>query len=278
MLELLITYLRLTMGNSFPNVEEVYGLADIIQEPSQSYPKVYCTNGDYKDVGDLENYIYFRQLGPASETDSEEEAVSGCDHYVVRTYPMIAVGYIPKNVFNTDNAFIDSKVANNIANIIRLADYGTLMASAGADDIYVDIRSIETNRHSVWNREFRGIDMAARLDHVYCSVEFDIVVSASESCLRNYDCDDQQIVINGDTIEIITRCGCPPPIIFTKTGVTDSMQDDRLIGGNIDNLFLFQAGTELVSAQVVSDYDTLTGTVTFTADLGGSDVRVQLFQ
>lgn len=77
--------------------------------------------------------------------------------------------------------------------------------------------------------------------------------------------------INGSPVPVA-------PIIFTKTGVTDSMQDDRLIGGNIDNLFLFQAGTELVSAQVVSDYDTLTGTVTFIADLGGSDVRVQLFQ
>lgn len=80
--------------------------------------------------------------------------------------------------------------------------------------------------------------------------------------------------INGSPVPVA-------PIIFTKTGVTDSMQDDRLIGGNIDNLFLFQAGTELVSAQVVvpnTGYDPVTGTVTFTADLGGADVRVQLFQ
>lgn len=277
MIELLITYIRATFANSFQNITEVHGLAELIQEPETTYPKLYCTGGDYKNVGDLENYIYFRQTGPATEDESDEEAVSGCDHLITRTYPMIAVAYIPKNVFNTDNAFIDGKVANNIANIIRVANYGSLLPTLKADNLYVEIKDIDTNRNSVWGREFRGIEMAARLDHVYCSVEFDIIVEASESCLQNFDCNDAEITVDGDTIVVTNPCGCPATLVFTKVAITDTMQDNRLIGGNIDNLFLFQAGTELVSANAVQDYDTVTGTVTFIADLGGADVKVQLF-
>lgn len=74
--------------------------------------------------------------------------------------------------------------------------------------------------------------------------------------------------------------GAPVPsatLVFTKTGVTDTMQDNRFIGASIDNIFLYQAGTELISLNAVASFDNITGTFTFIADLGGADVKVQLF-
>lgn len=201
MLELLITYLQLTFKNAFPSTE-VMGLAEKIQEGGKEFPAFYCTKDEYKPVSGSENYLYFRQNGNATEEESEEEAVSGCDKYITRTYPMVAVAYIPKNILNTDNAFIDSKIANNIANLLKVANYNSLAPTLQADEITAEIGAIDTNRYSVWNNEYNNVDFAARLDHVYLSVEFEIQISATESCLRNFDCNDMQIAVEGDTIVI----------------------------------------------------------------------------
>jgi hypothetical protein len=226
----------------------------------------------------LENYLYFRQNGQVTEAESEEEAVSGCDFYVTRTYPMVAVAYVPKNVFHTDNAYIDDKVSNNIANIIRLANWGSVVSAVKADTIYAEITNINTDRKDVWGQEYKNIPMAARLDHVYCAVEFDLVVSASESCLRNFDCNDDQVIIDGNTIIIIIKCSNPMPEIFDVENVTTTITDARLKGGSLEKIFLFMGGTEQVSIpDNIQNYDPITGTITFANDYGGQTFKVQYF-
>jgi hypothetical protein len=274
MLELIIAYLRATVAANFQNITEVHGLAELIQEPESTYPKLYCTGGDYKNVGDLEKYIYFRQTGPATEAESDEEAVSGCDHLITRTHPMIAVVYIPKDVFNTDNAFIDGKVANNVANIIRAANYGTLLPVTKADNTYAEIKDIDTNRHSVWGREFRNVEMAARLDHVYCSVEFDLIVEASESCLRNYDCNDDLITVDGNVITIIIQCE-QMTLLTQKENVNTFIEEDYLKGHVLSRIALWAAGTELTTTNgAISSYDPVAGRINFAYDLGGETVKI----
>lgn len=270
MLEILILYLQATFKNSFPNIQDVHGLAEQIRNGNTAFPSLYCTNDEYQPLSGNENFLYFRQLAAASEAESEEESVSGCDHYITRTYPMVAVAYIPKKIFNTDNAFIDSKIAGNIANILRVANYGSLMASMNVDQIEAEITRITTDRYEVWEQEFRGITMAARFDHVLCAVEFDLIVSATESCLQNYDCNDATATVDGDTIVVENTCGCPPPAAFKKEGITTELQDDRLIGDyTLDDMFIYHAGTEQITIDNVFSFNNVTGTIIFTNDLGG---------
>lgn len=269
MLEILILYIQATFKNSFPAIQDVHTLAEQIKNGNTAFPSVYCTNDEYQPLEGNENFLYFRQLGAATEDESDEESVSGCDHYVTRTYPMVAVAYIPKNIFNTDNAFVDSKIAGNIANILRVANYGALTASMKADEIHAEVTRISTDRYEVWDQEFKGIDMAARFDHVLCAVEFDLVVSATERCLQNFDCNDAVVSIEGDTINIVVTCGCPPPIAFSVPSANFSIQDDRLIGGTSDGLFVYHAGTEQGTIDNIQSYDSVTGTITFVSDLGG---------
>lgn len=276
MLELIITYLQLTFRNSLPEVIDVMGLAEIIERNGTSFPALYCTKDNYKELSDSENYLYFRQTGPFTESESDEEAVSGCDHYVTRTYPMVAVGYIPKNIYNTDNAFIDSKIGNNIANIIRVAGYNTLRSTLKVDEIYTEINSVNTNRYQVWSQENAGIDMPARFDHVLLSVEFDLIISATESCLRNFDCNDSDISVDGDTININIRCECDTAKSKTFLNITTSLHWPELIGKTEEQVFAFQAGTEQFTINNAT-IDSLTGTITFAGDLGGSTVKVQIF-
>lgn len=270
MLEILIAYIKATFENSMPNITEVQGLAEKINEGDKQYPALYCTGGEYKHISALENYLYFRQTGSAAEEESEEESTTGCAYTIRRTYPMVAVAYIPKSVYNTDNAFIDGKIAQNIANIITKANWQSLGVTLKTENIYAEVGEINTNRHEVWASEYRGVDFAARLDHVYVSVEFDIVVEASEDCLQNYDCNDVEVDVEGDTITIVTTCGCPPPVAITiEAPVNMEITDSRLIGGTLDGLFVYHAGTEQGTIDNIQSYDSITGTITFVNDLGG---------
>lgn len=277
MLELLITYIKLTFQNSMPEITEVQGLAEIIRQDDKQFPAFYCTNDEYKPVSDFENFLYFRQTGPISEEESEEGAVSGCDRLITQTYPMVAVAYVPKDIYNTDNAFIDGKVGQNIANIIKRAAWQSLSPALKTDLIYVEVNDINTDRYAVWENEYTNVAFAARLDHVYVSVEFDIIVTATESCLRNYDCNDAVIVVDGNTITIIIECNNPMATIFEAPNVNFVIVDARLIGGTLEKLFLFMGGTEQIGIGNVANYNAFTGTITFVSDLGGNPVKVQLF-
>lgn len=277
MLEILIAYIKATFESQMPNIVEVQGLAEKITDGAEQYPALYCTGGEYKNISALENYLYFRQTGSARDEESEEESTTGCAYMVRRTYPMVAVAYIPKSVYNTDNAFIDGKIAQNIANIITKANWQSAGIALKTENIYAEVGEINTNRHEVWASEYRGVEFAARLDHVFVSVEFDIIIEASETCLQNYGCDDALIEINGNVITIIIECNNPMATIFEAPNVNFVIVDARLIGGTLEKLFLFAAGTEQIGINNVSNYNAFTGTVTFVNDIGGLPVKVQLF-
>lgn len=278
MLELIITYLKTTLQAAFPTPTVVLGLAEKIQDGSTESPAFYIGNDEYEPLPTNENYIYFRQIGNATEEENEEEAVSGCDRYITKTFPMVAIAYLPKNIYNTDNAYIDNKIASNIANLLKAANYASLLPVLKADEIHVEIGSIDTNRYEVWDQEYSGVAFAARLDHVYLSVEFDLEVSATESCLRNFDCNDDQVIIDGNTIIIIIKCSNPMPEIFDVENVTTTITDARLKGGSLEKIFLFMGGTEQVSIpDNIQNYDPVTGTITFANDYGGQTFKVQYF-
>lgn len=59
--------------------------------------------------------------------------------------------------------------------------------------------------------------------------------------------------------------------------VTTTAQHNDLIGAyTIANLCIFGNGTEQISANLVSDYDNDTGTITFTDSLGSVTIRIIL--
>lgn len=202
MLELLIKLLQATLQLN-AQVGNVFSLAELIPDDEGKHsPYVYCTKDELKAINLEDSTIYFRKNGRERQTDSLEEAVSGCDHLVRISYPIIAVAYVPKSIYNSDNNFADDKIANNIANFIRLADYSGIAQAAKADQIFAEITEVETDRNFIWNREYRGHPIAARQDHALVSVSFDLIVEISESCLTNFDCSLVDVIIEGTEIII----------------------------------------------------------------------------
>lgn len=274
MLELIITYLKATLQAAFPTPTVVLGLAEKIQDGSTESPAFYIGNDEYEPLPTNENYIYFRQIGNATEEENEEEAVSGCDRYITKTFPMVAIAYLPKNIYNTDNAYIDNKIASNIANLLKAANYASLLPVLKADEIHVEIGSVDTNRYEVWDQEYTGVAFAARLDHVYLSVEFDLEVSATESCLRNYACNDDLIVVDGNTITVIVQCE-HMTLLTEKENVTTFIEEDYLKGHILSRMAFWAAGTELTTTSgAISSYDPIAGRINFAYDLGGETVKI----
>jgi PKD repeat protein len=198
MLEQLIKYLSTYIETGQPDSVHVYGLAHrlrrIEEGKTKEFPAIYCANDEYHNIEHDIPFLYIRQRAAISESESNDgNAPSGCDDTIIRTYPMTLVGYIPKNIYNKDNAYSDERISGNIANTIDILSWKVLITALQVSDINLNIRNIDTDRWSVWSKEYREIGMAARLDHAYFSIDFDLSVTAVQSCLRNYECGDEPI-------------------------------------------------------------------------------------
>lgn len=192
MLEQLIEYMRAAIAATIPSAK-VSGLAERIERDGRIFPATYCTKDEYKQPMQNEAYAYFRQLRPMTEAQSDEESVSGCDEFIVRTYPLTLVAYLPKNILESDDKYIDSKLVNNLSNVLTRLNWGAVISAAKVDFIRAQVRTAETDRYTVWRREYSGVDMAARFDHALIAIDFDVQVQASESCLRNFACGGEVI-------------------------------------------------------------------------------------
>jgi hypothetical protein len=229
MLEQLITYLSDYIATGQPDSVHVYGLAHRLRRIEETtrnkeFPAIYCANDEYHNIEHDVPFLYIRQRAAISETEAnEDDAPSGCDDTIVRTYPMTLVGYIPKNIYNRDNAYSDERISGNIANTIDILSWKALITALQVSDINLNIRNIDTDRWSVWAKEYKEIPMAARLDHAYFSIDFDLSVTAVQSCLRNYECGDEPIN--------------PNPCANLKS--TAILKDSE---GNVISVTLIQAG------------------------------------
>lgn len=204
MLELIIKLLQSAFSTA-AYFKHVHGLAQIIQKEDKKFPAIYCGKDELDQINLEDSTIYFRQNGRITRSQDETKGVSGCDEQITINIPIMAVAYLPKNVFNTDNAYIDEKVATNIANIITRAQYNGIRSLVHADNITANINSIETDKQAVWRGEYSNVDFKVMHDHVYCAVAFTVEVIIDEACLTNFECNDLTIDVEGCNLVIIMQ-------------------------------------------------------------------------
>lgn len=193
MLEILISLLRAQLLST-DYFDKVYGLCVKVREGTKVYPAEYQSKDNYQKVDCGQNFIYFRQSGE-TQRRQEDEGVTGCDDMVYETVPFVAVAYLPKDIFGSDNPYIDDKVSRNIANYIELAGWNNLRSTLKAEDVHCYVRRVTHFRETVWREEFEGIEMAARHDHVLCSIAFDVEIRSTSGCLQNYECSVDSAVV-----------------------------------------------------------------------------------
>jgi hypothetical protein len=181
--------------------DKIYGLGELVVEENRTSPNLYLSSGQYEKLTDFDHqasFCYFRLTGAYNEANSEDDAIGGVTQRV-RTYPLKLVGYCGKDVFNTDDNYIDEKVASNVSLLISETEAETLSASLKADFVEISATSTELRRKTVLDEEVSGDTSFINIpfDKVFFQIEFDVTVTGNIDCFDVYDCND-------DTTDVIT--------------------------------------------------------------------------
>lgn len=201
MLEVIIAYLNGIL-TQYDFANEYYGLAEKTEQGDVVFPAVYCGKDELKRI-EFEREVAYHRLRSDINYSQSTDGVSGCEDYVTISYPLTVVAYVKRDRQNDTN-YSPSRLAESIATAIKQTPFGNLMAAADAEDVQVEINNTITSAKTVWENEHENIEFAARHDHVLISVEYTVTVSASQSCLKKWEC-FETVTVTPPTIVISGR-------------------------------------------------------------------------
>jgi hypothetical protein len=220
MLQSIISYLQVKLQAL--NIATVYGLCELVYNTEReiTQPAIYDGSGQYMPL-DFDNnagLMYFRKI---SVSNSFIESVLG-DDGIQRTYTLKLVAFVPKSVYNTDNNYIDDKLANNISLIIDNDSDVILGQSLAAENISISTLSYDTNRRNVLLGE--GLEGNIPFEYVLLSLDFSVTVVGSQDCFEIYGCNDVPI----DYLELLRDAICETTCLDATVTATNS--DSTVIG------------------------------------------------
>ena len=191
MLEIIIPYIN-TRIESLDMFQNLFGLCEIITKDGKSFPAEYC-NGEYKQVSDFDlekGVIYHRLIDQIDTQEAEEETTVSCDPFYIKTFPLRTVACINKKFLKAigDNAYLETKIAQNIANTIVGTNNKNLRIDLMADSISIETNSIITNKEDLFSEEYKGIDNFIRYEYLYIAIDYSVIVTGNVSCFQLYDC------------------------------------------------------------------------------------------
>jgi hypothetical protein len=169
-----------------------YGLCDIIAKDGKTFPAEYC-NGEYKPVTDFDLHkglVYHRLTGDIGKEEADEESTVSCDPFYITTFPLRTVASIKKELIKGigNDAYLENKIAQNIANVLAETNNRALRISLMADNVSFEVESIKVNRDEIFDEEFTGKENFMRYEFLYIAIDYNVVVTGNVSCFQNYDC------------------------------------------------------------------------------------------
>ena len=108
MLQSIIDYLTIKLQAL--KIADVYGLGELVVDQDSEKPALYTGSGQYQSLVNFDNHnglMYFRLVSPVSNAIAESQI--GGDEVFQRTYNLKIIAYVNKDVYNTDNNYIDDK-------------------------------------------------------------------------------------------------------------------------------------------------------------------------
>jgi|DEB0MinimDraft_6_1074348.scaffolds.fasta_scaffold09595_2 hypothetical protein len=239
----------------------------------RTVPLVYVSRGNFDEVDFESKVLYHRITGAISR--EEEESDVGCGLNITQTAPMRLVCFFDKAIYKTDDANITSKIGNNIANTISSNNIKSLATALQTDYVEVSVLSIETNRRTIFDGEFDGIDYTLPSDLGVVSIDYEIRVSGDESCFISYGCDDESLDIRQLIIDeyCITQSTTMIKNYITTASATQTFAD--FIGYDLDDMYINLQGAGNMGSlsglsaarKMVTAWDSVTGIMTFKAAL-----------
>ena len=216
MLQSIIDYLTIKLQAL--KIADVYGLGELVVDQDSEKPALYTGSGQYQSLVNFDNHnglMYFRLVSPVSNAIAESQI--GGDEVFQRTYNLRVIAYVNKEVYNTDNNYIDDKIAHNIQLAIDNEDDGLLSTSLGAQTATIQTTSYETNRRNVSDGESLGFDIP--FNYVFLALDFNVIIIGSQDCFNTYGCNDTPI----DYLDLLRAEICDSECLDGTATATNSL-------------------------------------------------------
>lgn len=172
--------------------QKLFGLCEIITKDDKSFPAQYC-KGEYENVSDFDlekGVVYHRLTGDISTEEDDEDTNVSCDPFYIKTFPLRTVAIINKKFLKAigNDAYLEYKIAQNIAHAISGTNNKNFRISLMADSVEIKTNSIVTNRDDIFKDEYKGFDNFIRYEYLYIAIDYDVIVTGNISCFQIYDC------------------------------------------------------------------------------------------
>lgn len=172
-------------------IEKAYGLCDIIEKDGKKFPAEYCLN-KYVQVSDFDKYkglCYHRIDGDVSISQGEDESY-GCDVLSSKTYPIILIIGVKKDLFLNDknDAYVELSIIENLESLISSQNNSTLSGDLSADVVSISLTGASTDKYSIFKREYTGIDFKIPVEYAYISISYDVLITKKLSCHTQITC------------------------------------------------------------------------------------------
>lgn len=180
--------ISITELNQFVNI---YGLAERIKESQDSnakeYPALFVGNDNYEQINLDTPMCYHRMRDARNISILGNDNVWGCSDAFEMTYPMVFVGCINHSpgceVYESDS------MANSVAFKLQQVTFDkALRKDIKVFDAKLFISSINTDKDSVWDEEYRNVENPITFNKIYFSVKYDLKIQADSSCLNVINC------------------------------------------------------------------------------------------
>lgn len=218
MLEAIILYMNTKLRVLFPDFE-LKGLCELLPDPERDFvaPAEYCSDGNYEhiDFDKHKGVVYYRKNGDVSVSKLDESTTPTCDIYESHTFPIKLVLYAPKDIYDTDNAHIDDKLANNVKKAIQTSNDKTLNQTLKSSLASILVTDYTTDRNTVIGTEYQGAGAEVKVgfDKALISLDLEVKIEGKLSCFEYYGCNDEPVspvfcdpvtIYNSETDEDIT--------------------------------------------------------------------------
>ena len=216
MLQSIIDYLTIKLQAL--KIADVYGLGELVVDQDSEKPALYTGSGQYQSLVNFDNHnglMYFRLVSPVSNAIAESQV--GGEDVFQRTYNLRIIAYVNKDVYNTDNNYIDDKIAHNIQLAIDNEDDGLLSTSLGAQTATIQTISYETNRRNVSDGESLEFDIP--FNYVFLALDFNVIIIGSQDCFNTYGCNDTPI----DYLDLLRAEICESECLDGTATATNSL-------------------------------------------------------
>jgi hypothetical protein len=211
MIETIVTYLNLKLTDS-GYINDVLTLAKRIEKAEQVYPAIYTNNGEYAQINlDSQGSLsYWRLTSDIVYSEQASTAKIGMEYNT--TIPLRLVVFAKKEGDLNTAYFEERLVADLVKRLSSESAY--LKPLLQAKRVLIVAKKNNIDGRILAQEEYEKVGFEPRYDWAYCSIDFEVSVISTQSCMidlcdsvPSLHCGSVRIVDENGALIATVECG-----------------------------------------------------------------------